>query len=967
MARPANRKRGSLLKGLRLFVLAAILFAVFFGYQTVKLYTDWLWFKELQQAQVFSTAFSARIQLFIGFGAIFFLVVFLNIWLAHRLSADRPQTRRLVVPEEREQMAQFARQAAYWALMAAAVIGGLAVGANASTHWSDYLLYTHAGSFGQSDPVFQKDIGYYVFRLPFLSFLQGWALFTIIAAIAASVAAHAANRALDFVAGAIPAIEPVVRRHLLALAGVGAIVIAWGVYLSRYGLLTRDNGSFFGAGYTDLHARLPAINLLTLLMVVVAGFCFYNIRFGAPFRLPLIGAIAWAVIYFVGMGVWPGFVQKFTVVPNEFGKQKEYIAHDIRLTQKAYGLDKVKEQAFPGTDMVTSADLKEGEDTINNIRLWDWPQLGAVYTNNQAIRPYYRFNIPGSAVSSAGEYNIDVDRYNFGTDYRQVMLGARELYSEALPREAQTWQNQRLQYTHGYGAVMSPVNRVDPQGLPEYFMSQIPLVTTRPELAVTRPQIYYGELTDNYVFVNTQQDEFDFPSGDGNKTTRYGGGGGIALGGMLSRTAWSIRLGDTNMLLSGDLNAESRILFRRGIRERVSTLAPFLRLDNDPYMVVDDGKLVWMLDGYTISDQYPYSKPTFTGAGLGDSPEGFNYVRNSVKAVVDAYDGSVRLFMSDAADPIIQTWGRIFPGLMKPMDQMPAGLLKHVRYPEDLFRIQRDIYTVYHISDPRVYYGKEDAWEVPLDPTPPTDAQGDSLSISPDSKMMPYYVMMRLPDEKSEEFLLMTPFTPLKKQNMAGWMAAKCDPDDYGQLLVYRFPKGSNVNGPQQVIGLIKQQPDVAQAQTLLGQRGSKMIFGNLLVIPVKSSLLYAVPVYVQAADANATANPEIKRVIVASGNTVVMRDTLSEAIASLAPGSGGPVIADGSGESSGQATPSGGSRPAGASGTAARPATGPQAVLQRATTAYQRARARQKEYEQSLDELGKALSELQKSMGGQQ
>ncbi|HXG24634.1 MAG TPA: UPF0182 family protein, partial [Chthonomonadales bacterium] len=566
--------------------------------------------------------------------------------------------------------------------------------------------------------------------------------------------------------------------------------------------------------------------------------------------------------------------------------------------------------------------------------------------------------------TTSGDYNIDIDRYRLGPEYRQVMLAARELNQGDLPPEARTWQNQRLQYTHGYGVVMSPVNRVDAEGLPEYFLSGIPVVSTRPELKVDVPQIYYGELTNDYVFVNTKQNEFDYPSVEGsNKETRYAGTGGVRLGSYLRRVAWSIRLGDANMLLSSDLTPDSRILYRRNIRERVQRVAPFLNWDNDPYLVVNKGRLLWLLDGYTVTDRYPYSKPFRAGTGLPGVGQTFNYIRNSVKAVVDAYNGTVTLYAFDERDPILQTWSRIFPDLLTPKEQMPEGLRAHLRYPEDLFRIQRDIYTLYHIQDPRVYYGKEDVWAVPADPSPSADEDGSMRADSVARKLQPYYLIMRLPGEKKEEFLVMTPFTPLGRENVSAWMCAKCDPEDYGQLLVYRFPKGLNINGPQQIMNQIKADPQVSQFQTLMGQRGSRVIFGNLLVIPVEKSLLYAVPVYVQAAGTGAAIIPAIKRVIVATDDTVEMRDTLEQAIAALASGTPAasapsPLQVDVTQEPT--PAPSASARPT-PPGEGASPAE----LVRRASAAYERARQKQREYDSALEDLGRALDALKRGIGG--
>ncbi|MCC6728329.1 MAG: UPF0182 family protein [Chthonomonadales bacterium] len=936
----------------RVVLAVVVLLVVLFGYQTIRLYTDWLWFRELGRASVFSGIVGARLLLFLGFGALFFVICYFNLWLAARLGAGRARPR--FVDSEREEMSAAARKAARLAAVAGAVVLAFLVGGNAATHWPDYLLFTRAGRFGQTDPVFGADIGFFVFRLPFLSYLQGWFVFAAICAAIGAALIHFSEGAVDFIAGSVPTFAQYVRRHILVLLGFIALFAAWGHWLGRYEILFRDNGAFFGAGYTDVHARLPGAYVQTALMLLVAVLCWVNVRAGRAFRLPALGLALWAVGSLLVVAVYPGFVQRFRVVPNQFNAERPYITRDIEMTRRAYGLDRVREVPAKDAGALTAADLRSNQATIGNVRLWDWPQLGAVYEAKQALWPYYRFRLPGSATTNGGDFNLDVDRYHLNGDYRQVMLGARELYTEGLPPQAQTWVNLRLQYTHGYGVVMSPVNRVRSDGLPDYFLGEIPIRSTQPDLKVARPEIYYGELTTDYVFVHTRQDEFDYPSADGNQRTRYAGAGGAPLSGALARLAWSVRLGDTNMLLSSDLTSGSRIMFRRNIRERVQTLAPFLNWDNDPYLVVDGGRLVWMLDAYTVTDRYPYSRPFSAGTGYAQVEQTFNYIRNSVKAVVDAYDGTVTLYVADPADPLVKAWSRIFPSLFTPISRMSDSLRAHLRYPEDLFRIQRDIYTVYHITDPSVYYGKQDQWAVPMDPTPTAE------DLGPARRMMPYYVVMRLPGEASEEFLMMTPFTPLGNKNMAAWMCAKCDPQDYGQLLVYRFPKGSNVNGPQQIMSQVNAEEVISKSVSLLNTEGSRVIWGNLLVIPVEQSLLYVVPLYVQAASAGSQIIPEIKQVIVASDDQVVMRQTLDRAIADLGSGSS-MAAAGGQGAVGGVEAHS----PEEAGSTPALPAGSQAELVDRAAAAYQRARQKEREYRSALDDLGRILGELQRSAAG--
>jgi len=936
----ARRSTPGWLRALRIAFLIALGVVILFGYQIARLYTDWIWFAEMGRPSVFTTILGARLTLFFGFGLLFFLVFYFNVWLAGRINA-RQQRPRYMDPE-REVYAQMARLAARWLGLGGAIFLAFLVGGNASTHWSEYVQFTHSERFGVRDPVFSLDAGFYTFSLPFLAFLQSWLLFTLGATAIGSAIIHYGERAADFVGGSLAAVPAGMRRHLLWLAAAFMAVWAWGHWLARYDVLWANNGAFVGAGFTDVHARVPGQVVQTVLMLLVAVLCAVNTRRGKPFVLPLYGLGLWAVGSLLMAALWPSMVQRFRVVPNQFTAERPFIERDIAMTRAAYGLDAIKEEPIQAVDVLTARDLAEDRETIENIRLWDWPQLGAVFEAKQALRTYYRFRLPEFASFTTADFNIDVDRYRLGASNRQVMVAPRELYPEGLPSQARTWINLRLQYTHGYGAVMSPVNRVDPEGLPEYYLGQIPVESKAPEVKLERPQIYYGELARDYVIVNSKQDELDYTSPEGNKQTRYSGKGGARLGGRFSRLMWSARLGDANMLLSGDLTPDSRVMFRRNIRERVQTIAPFLNWDNDPYIVVHDGKLVWIMDGYTVTHRYPYSRQTEVGMGDMAASQSFNYIRNSVKAVVDAYDGTATFYAADPNDPILRLWRRVFPGLVIPMDRMPDGLRAHLRYPEDLFRIQRDIYTVYHMTDARSYYGKEDQWEVPPDPGA-TNEDG----AEPAGRMTPYFVNMRLPGSNTSEFLLMTPFTPLRTQNMAGWMCAKCDPEDYGQLLVYRYPKGTNVNGPQQIMAQINSQQEISKTVTLLGQRGSRVIWGNLLAIPVGQSLLYALPLYVQAAGSGAAMIPEISQVVLASGDRIVMAPTLEEAVSALRATRG----------TAPRASEDGRARPPEA-GTAPT-ATGTDPLF-RARAAYERARVRQKEYEAALDDLGRALRELQ-------
>lgn len=942
MSQPHAATTPGWLRATRRAVLFAIVLCVLFGVQTVRIITDWQWFAELGQRAVFSTGLAAKLILFFGIGIAVFILVSANLWLAHTLNASRPRPHLL--DAEREQFAEVARKVARWATWAGSLILAFLMGGNASSRWSEYLLFTHPTRFGVADPVFGYDIGYFVFRVPFMQFLQGLAFTAVGITILAVALVYYGDRAMDIMANAPVTMASYVRRHLLWLGAVLATVWAWGLWLGRLDVLYTDNGAFFGAGFTDITARLPATIVQAGLMLLLAVACAINAHRGKLLLGPGIALGGWVAASVIGLAVWPGLVQRFRVVPNQFRTEERYIRRDMEFTRRAYNLQDVAAREIDGVEPLTAATLAQNEATVGNIRLWDWPQLGAVFEAKQALRPYYSFRLPEGSASSTGSVSIDIDRYRFGNDIRQVMLAPRELQRAGLPRQAQTWVNERLQYTHGYGAVMSPVHRVDSDGLPEYFLEQIPVKSRQPGLKLDQPGIYYGELANDYVFVDSKQNEFDYPAGVQNQEVRYRGTGGVPLGNEANRLAWSIRLGDANMLLSGDLSARTRILFRRNIRERVQTLAPFLNWDNDPYIVVHKGRLVWIMDGYTTTDRYPYSRPVSVGSGVSGVEQQFSYIRNSIKATVDAYDGTVRFYVSDRTDPIIGAWRRIYPGLFTDISAMPADLREHLRYPEDLFRVQRDIYTVYHITDPKVYYSKEDQWAVPTDPTRNDDG------IASQSRMAPYYVIMRPPDIKSDEFLLITPFIPLSTQNMSAWMCARCDPANYGQLLVYRFPKGSNVNGPQQIMAQVNSQQEISRVVSLLDQRGSKVTWGNLLVIPVEKALMYALPLYVQASGQSASAIPEISQVVLASGDKIVMRPTLDEAVQALVPGVGStkePGV--------GRAAP-------GATGVVQPTAPISAGPIEKALEALATARGRQRDYGAALDDLEKALRRIQQS-----
>ena len=647
--------------------------------------------------------------------------------------------------------------------------------------------------------------------------------------------------------------SPAAIAHGSVLLGFFFAVKAWSYGLDRYLLLYGDNGVVVGASYTDIHVGLPVLWLLIGLSIVAAFAAWANVRV-RTYRIPAAAAVLVFGGSFVLSEVIPGLFQRVFVKPNELQLEKPYIQRNIALTQQAYNLHQITAKPFPAEQDLTLKTLEANKATIDNIRLWDWHPLMDAYVQLQEIRTYYKF------------HDVDVDRYWLDGAYQSVMLSARELKSSLLPPNAQTWVNTRVLFTHGNGVVMSPVTRKSAEGLPLFYLRDIPPISTGgPD--IREPRIYYGEETSNYVIVKGSTPEFDYPKGKDNIYAAYDGTGGVPIGGILRKNLFAWHFGDLNLLLSSYITGASRIMIRRDIQERARAIAPFLRLDHDPYLVISSGKLYWIQDAYTTSDYFPYAQPV--------QRLGLNYIRNSVKIVIDAYNGTVDFYLMDAAEPIARTYQRIFPDLFKPFAAMPPDLQKHIRYPEDLFLIQAQIYQAYHMEAADVFYNREDLWQFPREPG------GDGATL-----MVPYYIIMRLPGETQAEFFLMLPMVPSRRDNMIAWLAARCDSPDYGKLIVYEFPKDKLVYGPFQIEALINQNTEISQQLTLWNQMGSRVIRGNLLVIPIENSILYVSPLYLRAAQGQL---PELKRVIAAYGDHVVMKETLAEALSALFETGGAP------------------------------------------------------------------------------
>jgi len=842
--RPA-RVRGSTW----LFLALAGLVLLSTGGQIVGFYADWLWFHEVQFTSVFVTVLETQVLLGVVTGVAFFLIFYGNVILARRLASRDvlvavDDTAGLPSPEVLD---PYLRRLAFpLSVLIAVFVGWLG-----TDRWESVLKALNPTSFGVRDPLFDQDVAFYVFRLPLWNSLYHWLVGSLIVSGLAATAVHFCTRGVQVLPTGV-SISRRARGHLLGLAALLLVLKAAGYRLAMFDLLFSRRGVAFGAGYADVHAQLPVLKALVVMTGLVAVLCLVTIRLRSWH--PLLWSLAALVgVAFLGGVAYPGLIQRYRVSPNEIDKERPYIDFNIRYTRLAYGLDNIEEREFPAEETLTLQDLRRNEATLKNIRLWDTRPLLATYSQLQEIRTYYKFT------------DIDIDRYRINGEYRQVTLSPRELSSKDLP--SRIWINERLTYTHGYGAVVGPVNRVTREGLPEFWIKDIP-PTASTDLRISRPELYFSELATDYVFVKTRAKEFDYPAGDQNVYIAYEGQGGIPLGSFWRKMLFAAHLGDIKLLMSNDLTSASRVLLYRNIRERVERIAPFFKYDDDPYMVISTaGRIVWLLDGYTVSDWFPYSAAT---RGLG------NYVRNAVKATVDAYDGTVHFYVADPADPVIRTLARIFPGLLQPLEAMPADLRAHIRYPEGLFRVQAAMYAVYHMRDTQVFYNKEDLWSIPL-------AHGDG----PDRPMEPYYLIMRLPGEPKEEFVLLIPFNPSKKDNLSAWLAARSDPPHYGKLVVYNFPKRKLIYGPRQIEARIDQDSFISQQLTLWNQRGSQVVRGNLLVIPIERSLVYVEPLYIAAEKGQL---PELKRVIVGFGDRIAMEETLEGAMARVFGGAASPA-----------------------------------------------------------------------------
>jgi uncharacterized membrane protein (UPF0182 family) len=818
--------------------------------QLVPLYTDWLWFEEVGYSQVFLSILSLRGGLFTGMVVAVLLFLWVNLAFAARTAAPD------VVWELEDQLGlpgrvviePLLRRFLPGVLFVIAIVSGL----RASGQWATVVGYVNGSAFGTTDPVFGRDVSFYVFTLPFWRLLHGWATALVTGTVVLALVVYVLRRSLALTTRG-PRLAGRARTHLLVLGSLLLMLKAVGFWLDRYEVLLSPRGAIFGASYTDVHASLPMLGALAVLATLCAVACLVQI--GRPgIRFVAGGLIALGLTWVVGLGLYPALLQRFRVVANELEAERPFITHNIRMTRQAYGLDRIVEREFPAADSLDAKAIERNALTVKNIRLWDYRPLLRTFGQLQEIRTYYKFQ------------DVDNDRYVVDGEYQQLMLSPREMsYSHVSPG----WINEHLTFTHGYGVVVGPVNRITTEGLPEFLVKDIPPSSTGGFPKVTRPEIYYGEISNEYALVRTRSQELDYPAGDQNVYTTYRGRGGVVLSSWFRKLLFAARFAKLNILLSNDLTDESRIMLFRAVGQRVRQIAPFFRYDRDPYVVVtSDGRLMWMLDGYTTTDRYPYSDPV---PGIG------NYIRNSVKATVDAYNGDVTFYVADPSDPIVRAWAAAFPGLLKPLAQMPEDLQRHIRYPEDFFAIQARKYATYHMLEPQVFYNKEDLWAVPR-----------RAIEGRDRELEPYYTIMRVPGESREEFVLLTLFNPARRDNMIAWLAARSDPPNYGKLIVFNFPKQKLVYGPRQIDARIDQDPVISQQLSLWNQRGSQVIRGSLLAIPIDQSLIYVQPLYLAASEQGAL--PELRRVIVAYGNQIAMEPTLEQSLARIFSGLAPPA-----------------------------------------------------------------------------
>jgi uncharacterized protein len=831
----------------------------------LRFYPDFLWFQSMGYAHIWWFVVKSKATVLAAFFALSYSFIRGNVWLARSisertiagkdaLSFSPPfeflnKLHRDYLAYQQNSLFMALSGRAYRAVIECGIIGvSFLLGLMAQHWWQDILSAIHSTPFGLKDPIFNHDISFYFFKLPLFEQFQSWIGLLFMATLAITAWIYFSRNILAYFFSNSK--NSAIKLHLFVLIAFVVLGFAFGMQLKLFGLLYSREGSVFGAAYTDVHATMLGYRLLQIAFIAQAAILLIW-GFRGRLRVPLFGFLGLIATWLLVGNLYPSFVQSYIVAPNEIQKETPYIQRNIKFTQIAYGLDKIKSVEYPATKVLGNESLKRNKTILNNIPLWNPEPLKQTFKQLQEIRLYYEFS------------NMDVDRYQINGSLQQVMLSAREMDVSQISEQAQTWVNQHLIYTHGYGAVMSPVHKITDEGLPVFYIKDLPPISDT-NIQITRPEIYFGEQSSNYVITNSLQAEFDYPKGSTNEHAHYQGTGGIPLKSFLRRLMFAVKFSDLKFIISQYITGESRLMYDRKINLITQKIAPFLIYDRDPYLVItDEGHMVWMQDAYTVSSLFPYSEP-YPKSRL-------NYIRNSVTVTIDTYNGKPQFYIKEANDPIIQTLSKIYPHLFQPYSAMPADLQRHIRYPKDLFTIQSLMFNTYHMTDPQVFYNREDLWQLPK------EIYGEQEQI-----MTPYYIVLEMPDETKPSFSIMLPFTPTNKNNMIAWLSAKSDLDHYGELTVFKIPKERTIFGPTQIESRIDQDTDISQKLTLWGQMGSRVIRGNLVVIPIDGTLIYAEPIYLQATQSKL---PELKRVILAYNNQVVMEPSLEAALDVLISG----------------------------------------------------------------------------------
>jgi uncharacterized membrane protein (UPF0182 family) len=858
---PTRRRwRGWIIAGLVL---------IFFGlYRSLSIYLSALWFDSLGYSPAYWYIFKIKLLLFFVFALLTAAILRGAFWGFEKVFAAHALERRTIIINNQPvefSPGRFIRPVS-WLV---AGLFGLFYGVGMKTEWQAFALYFNQAATTLRDPIFNKPLGFYLFSLQVYDSLSTWltslSFVVLCAAVAYTLLAGVPNKSLR--TASKPAPSNSFAAVSFALAAF-LLLLALRTYLSRFPYLWEDHQTFSGVTFVEANYLLPALSFVSIALVLAAGIALLNAFSKKSLRLLLVALALPVVVYVIGAVMVPAYVTSFIVKPNELGRETPYISHNILATRQAFGLDKIEQRDFAAENSVEALNLRENTSSLENIRLWDWKALQDTLKQTQAIRTYYDFP------------DVDVDRYQINGQTRQMMVAAREIAVDKLPEASRNWINQKLIYTHGYGLTMNTANGFTPEGMPRFSVSNMPVESTSPELKITRPEIYFGQDTRNDVYVKTKQKEFDYPQGEVNTYTTYEGTGGIRLGGGFRRTLLAWALGDISKLpFSDDITSESRVMIRRDIRQIVNGLAPFLIYDNDPYLVVSkDGRLFWMLDAYTQSASYPYSRHHTVGK------YSVNYIRNSVKVVIDAYNGTTNFYVFDNADPMITAYRSVFPALFQDASNMPADLRAHVRYPETLFKAQAEVYGLYHTQNANVFFQREDIWSVANRIS--VDEQSNNKEMQP---IDPYFVLMQLPEEKdADEFVLILPFTPANRNNMIGWLAGRSDGENYGKLVAYNFPRGRLIDGPVQIEARIDQNAQLSAQFSLWNQQGSRVIRGHLLVIPMGRSLLFLEPIYLQA---TSSPMPELRLVVLATQERLGYGTNFAEAMTSLFGDAGAPPV----------------------------------------------------------------------------